>query len=262
MIGTLGGVALASLLGSAHCAGMCGAIATVSLEPAGGGGTAGGRRARAAVAYHAGRLVSYVALGAVAGGVGTVVDMGGDLAGVRRVGGVLASLAMVCCGVVALLVHAGLAGRVPRLPGLVGGLVGGLAGRAHRAAWGLPMVWRAGAIGALTGLLPCGWLYVFIAGAAGSGSPAGGAMMMGAFWVGTVPALAAVGLGARGVLARARLRSGVVGAVVMIVLGCVMMWSAVGAGAGAVPACPLCPSGASVEHGHVGAERGGIGGGP
>ncbi|MBA4039621.1 MAG: sulfite exporter TauE/SafE family protein [Planctomyces sp.] len=248
MIATLSGIVLASLLGSAHCAGMCGAIATMSLEPARGAGAGsrragGGQRARAAVAYHAGRLVSYALLGALAGVVGTLVDRGGDLAGVRRVAGVLASLAMVGCGLGVLLVHAGCAVRWPRLPGVLGGL----ASRAHRVAWGLPMVWRAGAIGLLTALLPCGWLYVFVTAAAGTGSPVGGAALMAAFWLGTVPALAAVGLGARSVLARARLRSGVVSAAAMIVLGGVLLWAGAAAPAGAGPACPLCDTPAPSE---------------
>ena len=56
-----------------------------------------------------------------------------------------------------------------------------------------PPIVRALAIGLLTTLLPCGWLYVFVATAAGTGSGPGGALVMAVFWAGTVPVLAGVG---------------------------------------------------------------------
>jgi sulfite exporter TauE/SafE len=56
---------------------------------------------------------------------------------------------------------------------------------------------RAGLLGALTALLPCGWLYAFVLTAAGTGSAGSGSLIMLAFWAGTVPALLAVGLGVR-----------------------------------------------------------------
>ena len=41
--------------------------------------------------------------------------------------------------------------------------------------------------GLLTTLLPCGWLYTFVATAGGTGDPIGGAAVMIVFWVGTLP---------------------------------------------------------------------------
>ena len=57
-----------------------------------------------------------------------------------------------------------------------------------------PPVWRAAAIGLASALLPCGWLYAFVVLAAGTGSASGGAALMLAFWLGTVPALLGLGL--------------------------------------------------------------------
>jgi len=44
-------------------------------------------------------------------------------------------------------------------------------------------------LGILTGLLPCGWLYLFIATAAVSASATNGMVVMSLFWLGTLPYL-------------------------------------------------------------------------
>ena len=49
------------------------------------------------------------------------------------------------------------------------------------------------AIGLVTALLPCGFLYAFVTVAAGTGSAAGGAAVMLFFWAGTVPILVSIG---------------------------------------------------------------------
>jgi hypothetical protein len=56
-------------------------------------------------------------------------------------------------------------------------------------------------------LVPCGWLYGFVALAAGTGSWVRGAVLLLAFWGGTVPALLGLGIGLRrlGAPLRARL---------------------------------------------------------
>ena len=54
---------------------------------------------------------------------------------------------------------------------------------------------RALIIGVLAMFLPCGWLYLFVIWAAGTGSPFIGGAVMIAFWIGTVPILVAVGVG-------------------------------------------------------------------
>ena len=56
---------------------------------------------------------------------------------------------------------------------------------------------RAGALGLLTTLLPCGWLYTFVVTAGGTGNPVAGAAVMLAFWAGTVPMMLTMGLGVR-----------------------------------------------------------------
>ena len=78
---------------------------------------------------------------------------------------------------------------------------------------------RALAIGSLTALLPCGWLYLFAATAAGTGGALSGAAVMAAFWAGTVPALALVGIGARRLAGPLARRAPAFSATLLVVLG-------------------------------------------
>jgi len=68
-------------------------------------------------------------------------------------------------------------------------------------------------------LLPCAWLYAFVATAAGTGSPVRGALVMAFFWAGTVPALAAIGVLARGALGPLSRRLPLVTASLLVVVG-------------------------------------------
>ncbi|QKK06734.1 MAG: sulfite exporter TauE/SafE family protein [Planctomycetota bacterium] len=63
----------------------------------------------------------------------------------------------------------------------------------------LPPVRRAVVIGLMTTLLPCGWLYAFVATAAGTGSAQFGVLTMFVFWLGTLPVLISVGAGVRAI---------------------------------------------------------------
>jgi sulfite exporter TauE/SafE len=82
-----------------------------------------------------------------------------------------------------------------------------------------PPTVRAAATGLLTTLLPCGWLYAFVATAGGTGSALGGVIVMAAFWAGTVPMLLGVGLGAGRVFGPLRSRLPTVSAVLVIAFG-------------------------------------------
>ncbi len=82
-----------------------------------------------------------------------------------------------------------------------------------------PMAIRAWLTGLVTTLLPCGWLYVFVATAGGAGSVRGGMLVMAAFWLGTVPALVAVGLGAQRLFAPLRVRLPMLSPAIVLVMG-------------------------------------------
>ena len=157
-------VAAASLLGSVHCAGMCGGFVAMA-----GDGVTGRARWLSLLSYNAGRLISYAVLGAVAGALGHALDLAGNAAGMGRVASLVSGSIMIVWGMGALLETQGV--RVLRgrwaLPQRV---TDGLA-----ALRRLPAAWRGLALGLATTLLPCGWLYAFAVTAAGTGSPLHGA---------------------------------------------------------------------------------------
>lgn len=203
----------ASLLGSLHCAGMCGGLVAFY---AGGGGTRS--RWRDHAAYHAGRLAMYAALGALAGALGAAIDATGTLVGIGRVAAVATGALIVLWGAVALCESLG--ARVPGA-GAATALAHGLARRLAPSAAAVPARLRALVGGVLTGLLPCGWLYAFVATAAGTGRADLGALTMAVFWLGTLPALVGLGFGVALLSAPLRRRLPAACAVAMIVVGLV-----------------------------------------
>ena len=60
----------------------------------------------------------------------------------------------------------------------------------------LDRAWKLLAVGALWGLLPCGLVYTALAGAATTADPIMGAALLAAFGVGTLPAVAGLGVAA------------------------------------------------------------------
>jgi sulfite exporter TauE/SafE len=206
------GILVASLLGSLHCAGMCGPFAAFATF----------KDARRGpwflqALYHGGRLAAYVALGAIAGGLGGTLDVGASLLGLGRVAGALTGVLLVTLGLRRVL---GLFGvRTPAFPGTA--TTFRLVGRLQARALGAAPVVRALGTGLGSALLPCGWLYAFVAVAAGAGHAATGALVMLAFWVGTVPILAVIGASVRQALARSGRWLQATTAVLVIALGVV-----------------------------------------
>lgn len=211
LLSLLGAVLVASVIGSAHCAGMCGGLALFAVNHDG----SLRRSWRLHMSYHLGRGVSYTLIGAAAGLTGAAVDFASLSAGWQRPAAAAAGSAMVVIGLFSLAMHCG--ARVKRLrgPAWYQRLVEGV----HRAALALPGATRAWGIGLLTPLLPCGWLYVFAIAAAGTGSPFVGALVMAAFWAGTLPLMGSLGLGLSVLTGPLRRRVPLVTAGLVMVLG-------------------------------------------
>lgn len=210
---------VASLLGSAHCVGMCGAF--VAFAVGGADGSAAPSRARLNAAYNGGRLVTYLLLGVVAGALGAALDLGGAALGVQRGAMVVAGAFMIAFAVVSLARAVGL--RIPRAP--LPGWLHRVVAAGHRVAFGMSPMRRAATIGLLTTLLPCGWLYAFAVAAAGTGSPWIGAAVMAAFWCGTLPALAALGFGIQSLAGPLRRKLPAATALLMAAVG---VWTLIG----------------------------------
>ncbi len=188
----MGAVFVVSIVGSAHCAGMCGPLALAACST-GGRGNCGGSVGLGQWSYHAARGASYAAIGAIAGGVGSLADSAGSMAQVQHLTAVMAGATLILVGVAMLLKWRGV--PVPSL-GFPRWLMDPVR-RVHTSALRRPPRTRAIMLGLVTPLLPCGWLWAFVAFAAGTGHPLSGGIVLVAFWAGTVPAVAAVVGGTR-----------------------------------------------------------------
>ena len=154
-------------------------------------------------------------VGALAGAFGSLLDAGGALVGLQRAAAVAAGVAVTLVGVSLLCAAGGCdAGRM----GLPAWAQRALAA-VHRSAAAMPPVRRGVVIGLATPLLPCGWLWAFALVAAGTGSPLAGAVVMVAFWAGTVPVLAVVGAGIAALGATRRRWLAALAGVAMIAVG-------------------------------------------
>ncbi len=214
MIALVGSVLGASLLGSPHCAGMCGGFVVFYA-----GQESGSRRPWPHLAYNGGRLLSYVALGAVAGALGAGVDRIGAAAGIGRAAAILAGLLMVTWGGLTLLRALGVRLPTTIAPAALHRAVAG----AMRALHARPPEVRALALGLLSTLLPCGWLYAFATTAAATGAAATGALVMAAFWLGTLPVMAGFGLLAQRAVGPLRRRLPAFTAAALVVVGLLTM---------------------------------------
>jgi sulfite exporter TauE/SafE len=213
MMSILVAVLLASLFGSLHCAGMCGALVAFAV----GATETQSAAARAALhaAYHGGRMVTYALVGAACGLLGAALDLGGAMLGLNRVAAVLAGGMMIAVGVVAIVRYAGV--RVPHPP--VPNALRRTLAVGQRAAMGLRPLPRALTIGLLTAFLPCGWLYAFAIIAAGTGTAVMGAAVMVAFWMGTVPVLVWLGVGVQALTGTLGRRIPLATAIAVVLLG-------------------------------------------
>ncbi|MCI5065736.1 sulfite exporter TauE/SafE family protein [bacterium] len=170
---------LASLIGSTHCAGMCGGIAMLCSSERKNG-------VWGALSYHLMRGLSYLMLGTLAGYFGSSLDLGGEVAGIQRVSAVLAVIVMVIFALRLLRSR-------PQSVSLAE--ISTTTPESRKSWFGAIFSPRlhAGTLGFLTGFLPCGWLWVFLAAAAGAADPLQGAIILGVFWLGTLPILISVG---------------------------------------------------------------------
>ncbi|MDQ7028457.1 MAG: sulfite exporter TauE/SafE family protein [Ardenticatenia bacterium] len=164
------------LLGSlVHCVGMCGGVMAVL-------GRAGVHSPRERAAAHFGRMSTYTLFGAIAGVLGHALLT----AGARRAQGLLA----LGLGLGLLYMALAVAGLVPPPERHLVGLSRLWRERLRRAVAspreGLGRAWL---LGAVWGLLPCGFVYTALLAAAASATPAGGGLTMLAFGLGTWPAL-------------------------------------------------------------------------
>lgn len=220
MLTLAGAVLVASVIGSTHCAGMCGGLVLFAV----GADGKLHKRLPLHVAYHLGRGITYTLLGVVAGAVGAAVDFSGRYAGFQRSAALIAGGAMILFGLIALVRALGLKLGPARLPTRYTKVVE----QGHRFALGLPPVRRSWAVGLLTAFLPCGWLYAFAITAAGTASPLWGALVLVSFWLGTLPMMVTVGAGLQALTGPLRARLPLITSIIVVAVGLMTVLGRVG----------------------------------
>ena len=167
------------LVGSAHCAGMCGPLALAlpgSRRPA-------ARFLLGRLAYNTGRIFTYSALGTLFGMFGQTLAMAGFQQWL--------SISLGCVLLAGLLLSRRAALSRP-VSWLVSRVKMPMATLLHR-----PSVQSLALLGVLNGFLPCGLVYVAGAAAAVTGSIGSASLHMFAFGLGTLPIMLAISLSGR-----------------------------------------------------------------
>ena len=174
------GIAIAlGLLGSLHCAAMCGPLLlALPVRPGGPGQFIAGR-----VIYQLGRIATYCLLGVVAGLAGKSIF----LVGLQR----WLSISLGVAILLGFLVSKKVAVSAP-IVRLVNRLKSAMSVQLQRRGF-----WALALLGLLNGLLPCGLVYVALAGAVASGGLLDGIIYMALFGLGTLPTMLGIGLSGR-----------------------------------------------------------------
>jgi hypothetical protein len=172
------------LLGGVHCLGMCGGIATALSSASSGAMPAWQLR----LGYNLGRISSYAVAGAIAGSIGGAGMLIAHALPVQMAAYILANVMLIGLG----LYLAGLSAAVSRLES-AGQWIWRRLQPLMRHLLPADRWSRALALGALWGWLPCGLVYSVLTTAMLAGNPGGGAIIMAAFGLGTLPNLLAAG---------------------------------------------------------------------
>ena len=213
-LSALAAIFMVSLLGGVHCAGMCGGI-VAALSPRGPRASGAWR---IAAGYHVGRIATYMGAGAIAGAAGSMALFYNDVLPVQVAMYLLANLMLIALGLY-LLGTARYVAWMERAGAHLWRLLRPVAGRLLPADT-LP---KALALGMLCGWLPCGLVYSVLATALLAGDAAGGALVMLAFGLGTLPNLLF-----GGALLRALSRHGAGGAMRKVAGGLVLLMGLAG----------------------------------
>ncbi|MBJ6119769.1 sulfite exporter TauE/SafE family protein [Pontibacter sp. BT310] len=168
------------IVGSFHCVGMCGPIA-MALPFV---GSSGWRYYAGRLLYNSGRIVTYALLGALAGAFGESLQMAGLQQTVSIVSGILILLLLV-------------------LPAAIKGKSASILGTDKLMSWvrrKLGYYFQQNSlsalfmVGLLNGLLPCGFVYIALAGAISAPGVTGAMLYMALFGLGTFPLMFLVSL--------------------------------------------------------------------
>lgn len=196
---------LLGLVGSLHCAGMCGPIA-LALPL---GKESWFTRVTGGLLYNTGRTITYALLGAVFGLAGMGIALGG-----------MQQWASIALGIIMILSVAipWLSVKGEKLNHLVDKMTGVFKKplarmfrvRTYRSLF---------IIGILNGFLPCGLVYIALAGALVTGQYLEGSLYMAFFGLGTIPMMLAISLAGNFISGKMRAKLGRLIPIFIVLLG-------------------------------------------
>lgn len=192
----------ASVIGSIHCVGMCGALAL----------TAGAQSRKGLINYHLGRFLGYFCVGALAGFLGSEF-INSEMKYISYASSILLGLSFFVIGF-SIIKKGQLPMKQPYFLRLfyqnkVGWLL------ENKVSHSISSF----VIGLLSPLLPCGWLYGFILVAIATNNVLWGGVLLTSFWVGTLPALSGISLLARKPIRFVNSRASIFFGILLIVMG-------------------------------------------
>ncbi|WED28371.1 sulfite exporter TauE/SafE family protein [Vibrio sp. DW001] len=181
------GAMMVGFLGSAHCIGMCGGIATaMSINS-----VAKSDRLLTTLLYNTGRIISYLTAGAIVGGT---ISSAASLVTDYSILNWLRVLSAVVMIILALYIGKWWHGLV--YVEKLGQHLWKHLSPFSKKLLPLPTPFHALPLGLLWGWLPCGLVYSALTWSAVSGSAVNGAAIMLAFGLGTLPSMLFMGVGA------------------------------------------------------------------
>lgn len=175
------------LVSSLHCVSMCGPLVVSYSLPL------GSRRLvdqiLAHLSYNAGRILTYAAMGALAGILGSTVGFVGSLAGIENLTAIIAGVLMVAAGIIMLDLFPG--SKLQRYNPLrfASALLRPLGSRISS-----PTVRSKFTLGLFLGFMPCGLIYAALLKSLSTGTWFAGMLTMTAFGLGTAASLLGIGI--------------------------------------------------------------------
>lgn len=193
------------LLGSMHCAGMCGPIAIATPVV----GNTLVEKLLSKLLYNLGRVTTYCILGLLLGAFG----FGLKLAGMQQLVSIAAGLFIILATI----------GNNQFFAKLTNGKLGQLRNAATAKLLGIKTYKALFGIGLLNGLLPCGFVYIALVGAVATQYVWQGALFMLLFGLGTMPVMIGVSLTGQFIKGIWRIKLQRITPVVAVVIGCLFI---------------------------------------
>lgn len=175
------------LVSSLHCVSMCGPIVLSYSLPL--GSRKFSQQLSAHLFYNAGRILTYMILGAIAGILGNTVGFLGNLAGFENVAAIVAGALMLVAGVIMLdLIPSKKLQKINPLL-YTSRFLKPLGSRISSTSIGSKF-----SLGLMLGFMPCGLIYAALFKAMATGTMLAGSLTMMAFGLGTAASLLGIGI--------------------------------------------------------------------